>query len=81
MATNTAIRTFRHALALDERRVKFTPNFYHSTPDEEPDEATGGIAEITSDVHALNLTNKLPNDGTFASGAKFIEAQAQGPRL
>lgn len=27
---NTAIRIFRHALALDEHRAKFIPNFYHA---------------------------------------------------
>ncbi|EKM49551.1 uncharacterized protein PHACADRAFT_265089 [Phanerochaete carnosa HHB-10118-sp] len=27
--TNTTIKTFRHALALDERRAKFQPNLYH----------------------------------------------------
>jgi adenylate cyclase len=28
--TNNAIEVFRHALALDERRVKFIPSFYQS---------------------------------------------------
>lgn len=28
--SNTAIRVFRHALALDEHRAKFMPNFYHT---------------------------------------------------
>lgn len=28
--SNTAIRVFRHALALDEHRAKFMPNFYHA---------------------------------------------------
>ncbi|KAI0699326.1 hypothetical protein C8T65DRAFT_659921 [Cerioporus squamosus] len=33
---NTTIKTFRHALALDEHRVKFLPNLYHrATPDEQ----------------------------------------------
>ncbi|KAI0801922.1 hypothetical protein BC629DRAFT_153777 [Irpex lacteus] len=27
--TNTTIKTFRHALSLDERRAKFLPNLYH----------------------------------------------------
>ncbi|KAG6835925.1 hypothetical protein H0H93_013260, partial [Arthromyces matolae] len=30
--SNKAIKTFRHALALDERRAKFRPNFYHRPP-------------------------------------------------
>ncbi|KAI0800498.1 hypothetical protein C8Q74DRAFT_1214409 [Fomes fomentarius] len=35
-ASNTAIRTFRHALSLDERRAKFKANHYqHPRPDEE----------------------------------------------
>jgi len=29
VASNTAIKTFRHALSLDERRCKFEPNLYH----------------------------------------------------
>ncbi|KAJ2923950.1 hypothetical protein H1R20_g13152, partial [Candolleomyces eurysporus] len=34
--SNTSIKTFRHALALDERRVKFQPNYYHRpAPSEE----------------------------------------------
>ncbi|KAI0333677.1 hypothetical protein GY45DRAFT_1244065 [Cubamyces sp. BRFM 1775] len=33
---NTTIKTFRHALALDEHRVRFLPNFYHrATPAEQ----------------------------------------------
>lgn len=32
--TNTTIKTFRHALSLDEHRAKFQPNLYHRlTPD------------------------------------------------
>ena len=31
VGSNTAIRTFRHALSLDERRAKFKANHYHHT--------------------------------------------------
>ena len=31
VTTNTAIRTFRHALSLDERRARFKANHYHIT--------------------------------------------------
>lgn len=31
---NTTIKTFRHALSLDEHRVKFRPNLYHRPPAE-----------------------------------------------
>jgi len=30
------IRVFRHALSLDEHRVRFRPNFYHRPPDSDP---------------------------------------------
>jgi len=30
--SNTDIKTFRHALSLDEHRTKFRPNYYHRTP-------------------------------------------------
>ncbi|KAJ7704860.1 hypothetical protein B0H17DRAFT_921007, partial [Mycena rosella] len=33
--SNTIIRTFRHALSLDERRAKFEPNLYHRPTDTE----------------------------------------------
>ncbi|EIN13932.1 hypothetical protein PUNSTDRAFT_110090 [Punctularia strigosozonata HHB-11173 SS5] len=35
-STNTAIRIFRHAIALDEHRVRFVPNFYHSDNASDP---------------------------------------------
>ena len=34
IAHNTAIRTFRHALSLDERRVKFKPDYFHGDGDD-----------------------------------------------
>jgi len=34
-ASNTAIRYFRHAISLDERRAKFKANYYHLTPPED----------------------------------------------
>ncbi|KAF9242615.1 hypothetical protein BU15DRAFT_43880 [Melanogaster broomeanus] len=45
-ASNTSIRVFRQALALDEHRSRFRPNLYHwATPDNEPDENQLSIAE------------------------------------
>ena len=35
VTTNKTIKTFRHALALDERRAKFRASYYHR-PTEEP---------------------------------------------
>ncbi|KAG8864649.1 hypothetical protein FRB96_005153 [Tulasnella sp. 330] len=34
---NTIIRKFRHALALDEHRVRFQPNLWHKEPEDERD--------------------------------------------
>ncbi|KAH9979651.1 hypothetical protein BJV74DRAFT_888045 [Russula compacta] len=34
VGVNTAIRVFRHAIALDEHRSKYRPNFYHHSVDE-----------------------------------------------
>ena len=42
--TNTTIKTFRHALSLDEHRAKFQPNLYHRlTPD-----ASATVADSTA---------------------------------
>ncbi|KIK47266.1 hypothetical protein CY34DRAFT_74473 [Suillus luteus UH-Slu-Lm8-n1] len=35
--SNTLIKTFRHALALDERRVRFQPELYHRPQTDTPD--------------------------------------------
>ena len=47
VATNSAIRIFRHALSLDEHRAKFMPNFYHASPDSEPTVAESSISAIS----------------------------------
>ncbi|KAF7987010.1 hypothetical protein HWV62_103 [Athelia sp. TMB] len=42
-AANSAVKTFRHALSLDERRAKFQPNLYHRpspNPDKDPQHAS-----------------------------------------
>ncbi|KAI0673866.1 hypothetical protein C8Q78DRAFT_1076827 [Trametes maxima] len=39
-ASNTAIRTFRHALSLDERRAKFKANYYNRPTDWESKQGT-----------------------------------------
>ncbi|KAH8104644.1 hypothetical protein BXZ70DRAFT_601721 [Cristinia sonorae] len=53
--SNTTIKTFRHAVSLDERRVKFRPNLYHRpAPDAEsarkdPNQASPVIAKTAKD--------------------------------
>jgi len=42
VSSNTSIKTFRHALSLDERRARFMPNLYHHTP------AAGEAAKVAS---------------------------------
>ncbi|TDL28059.1 hypothetical protein BD410DRAFT_761386 [Rickenella mellea] len=44
VGNNHAIRVFRHAIALDEHRAKFMPNFYHAIQTETTVVATGPAA-------------------------------------
>ena len=39
-SSNSAIRTFRHAISLDEHRAKFKPNFYNRLTEEEAKRGT-----------------------------------------
>ncbi|KAG8980681.1 hypothetical protein FRB90_007544, partial [Tulasnella sp. 427] len=59
-SANTTIKTFRHALALDERRVRFQPNLWHREADDEtaarkdPEHASLGrrfkpVADVVND--------------------------------
>jgi hypothetical protein len=46
-AANSAVKTFRHALSLDERRAKFQPNLYHRpspNPAKDPQHASPVVA-------------------------------------
>jgi uncharacterized protein (DUF2235 family) len=51
--TNNAIEVFRHALALDERRVKFIPSFYksgkpkHDNTNSEGQQASNSMSQRT----------------------------------
>jgi hypothetical protein len=42
--SNTIVHTFRHALALDEHRVKFRPNRWNRTDGKEAGLGTDGLA-------------------------------------
>lgn len=48
VSTNDSIRTFRHALSLDEHRAKFRPSLYHRPT---PQTAVTAPAEATSKEH------------------------------
>ncbi|PFH49951.1 hypothetical protein AMATHDRAFT_146421 [Amanita thiersii Skay4041] len=54
-SSNKAIRTFRHALSLDERRAKFKPNVYHR-PSPNPDGA------IYDPEHGSPIVEYPPDD-------------------
>ena len=56
--TNSAIRVFRHALALDEHRVKFLPNFYHNSQVVEPQEA-----EVSGSLYLPGLPKTISDFG------------------
>ncbi|GJE99327.1 DUF2235 domain-containing protein [Phanerochaete sordida] len=64
--TNTTIKTFRHALSLDERRCKFQPNLYHRlTPD-----AAFTVPDVTA----------VPDDDAPASAVSDISFDDEDKR-
>ncbi|TFK23045.1 hypothetical protein FA15DRAFT_670876 [Coprinopsis marcescibilis] len=68
--SNRSIKTFRHALALDERRTKFQPNYYHRpSPTEEtasldPEHASAPAGSRKqgsySDTSTLSVDDEVP---------------------
>ncbi|EGN98587.1 hypothetical protein SERLA73DRAFT_169524 [Serpula lacrymans var. lacrymans S7.3] len=64
--SNTSIRTFRQALALDEHRAKFRPNLYHRL---DPDKVNAGLdPEHASGSFFLKFKTKMHNKvGTLKS--------------
>jgi len=67
-SSNSAIKRFRQALSLDERRVRFKPNLYHHDP---PDLSGSTAAEVVEAKHSdpdgqTKLSNKSkPLSGYF----------------
>ncbi|KAG1748599.1 hypothetical protein EDB19DRAFT_1682574 [Suillus lakei] len=66
--SNTLIKTFRHALALDERRVRFQPDLYHRPRTDAPDPEfckVSRLCEVVADLEDSvsdeigSLRNKL----------------------
>lgn len=68
VTSNTAIRTFRHALSLDERRCKFEPNTYHrAAPNlngakKDPEHATPVIKQNGERRQSLQQPKKSVHD-------------------
>ncbi|KAI0354700.1 hypothetical protein OH77DRAFT_1521587 [Trametes cingulata] len=73
-ASNTAIRTFRHALSLDERRAKFKANYYNRPTDWESKQGTHrGDMPRPSHHHARRSAGRIAkavkDRVRYASGA------------
>ena len=64
--SDNAIEHFRHAVALDERRVKFTPTYFHAASQHEK---TGGVpCELKHRVDGLHV-NATDVEEVFFAGA------------
>jgi len=73
--SNQAIKTFRHALSLDEHRAKFRPNYYHypaPTPAaaaKDPEQASGAPPDLESGFSSDDLRKEKKNRWSFRSRA------------
>ncbi|TFK34717.1 hypothetical protein BDQ12DRAFT_726584 [Crucibulum laeve] len=63
--SNESIKTFRHALSLDERRAKFRPNHYHRPAPNE--NAASRDPESASPIFCLPLPSHSSNSSTEQS--------------
>ncbi|KAI0041755.1 hypothetical protein FA95DRAFT_653024 [Auriscalpium vulgare] len=65
VSTNTTIRTFRQALALDEHRALFRPNLYHRpSPDGGPPSILSHVKNLPFDIkHAAQEIGEALEDG------------------
>ncbi|EMD39825.1 hypothetical protein CERSUDRAFT_81159 [Gelatoporia subvermispora B] len=75
-ASDTAIKTFRHALSLDEHRTKFRPSLYHrSTPSSSSSSGTTTdsttpvvdakvVAKLRKQIDSLNRSHMKKKDST-----------------
>ncbi|KAF6763265.1 hypothetical protein DFP72DRAFT_875217 [Ephemerocybe angulata] len=68
--SNMSIKTFRHALALDERRVKFHPNYYHrASPSEiaaalDPEHGSYILKSRNASESSSGTATPLPGPGS-----------------
>ncbi|KZT12113.1 uncharacterized protein LAESUDRAFT_670416 [Laetiporus sulphureus 93-53] len=68
IANNTTIKTFRHALALDEHRAKFRPNLYHHpTPPAQANDKTARQQNVASPPPA-DRTPRKDSSQRFSRG-------------
>ncbi|TFY76082.1 hypothetical protein EWM64_g7930 [Hericium alpestre] len=77
VTTNTTIRTFRHALSLDEHRAKFRPDMYNRpVPDTSPAKADRnpvGVNHLVSNIKSGYRKVKRSLDETHRSVDKAID--------
>lgn len=74
VSTNNAIRTFRHALSLDEHRAKFRPNLYHR-----PEMTPSGLVAVDSSQHpTLSALRMKIRRSWQEKNRKFEEAMGYG---
>ena len=71
-ASNTAIRVFRHALSLDERRAKFKANHYNRPSEWEQQQggiaAAGTATDVQTTVTVGSAPAQLTNSTASAGG-------------
>jgi uncharacterized protein (DUF2235 family) len=73
--SNRSIKTFRHALALDERRTKFQPNYYHRPPP--CDSAI--VGSTSAPRHLINRQQGSQSDGsTLSTDSDVAQCQFLG---
>ncbi|KAI0317709.1 hypothetical protein OF83DRAFT_1119936 [Amylostereum chailletii] len=89
VTTNTTIRTFRHALSLDEHRAKFRASYYHRPVprvEERPSRAQTIVNGVRSRMSSLNLgvlgriRRKYADGGfgTLVHDALTVQARSAG---
>lgn len=74
VGTNNAIRVFRHAISLDEHRVKFIPSFYKRSPNEAPREAE---VDGTQPVIEASLDKVQTKNGKKAKRLRANRSESQ----
>ncbi|KAG6902608.1 hypothetical protein C0995_014214 [Termitomyces sp. Mi166 len=77
--SNKAIKTFRHALSLDERRAKFKPNYYHHPTHKSKVPAKHESPVNTPNFDSFKSTNSLMQKFKRGSGRfkKFCKREIE----
>jgi uncharacterized protein (DUF2235 family) len=74
VTSNSSIQYFRHALALDERRAKFMPNYHRSwVHDEDPSSAEEGAVSPTTPNESESKKQKKNTRGRQRTSQEQLE--------